>query len=127
MQETRKCALLIGLTGYAWSDAYAQPLNLGGGANDARALAEVLRENFDFAADDLRVLLSEPETPLERQATGANIRLGLRWLIDAMARDDVAVVYYSGHGAQWPDPHGDEIDGYDESIVPYDARDPGDS
>ena len=71
MPETRKRALLIGLTHYAWSDAYAQPLNLGGGANDAQALAAVLRKNFGFAADDLHLLLSEPETPPERQATAA--------------------------------------------------------
>ena len=34
------------------------------------------------------------------------------------------LVYYSGHGSQWPDLDGDEPDRYDEAIVPYDARDP---
>ena len=45
--------------------------------------------------------------------------------LDTLARDtnpgDVVVVHYSGHGHQVTDRSGDELDGYDEVIVPYGA------
>ena len=42
-------------------------------------------------------------------------------LIDAAEPGDVAVFHYSGHGHQITDDDGDEIDGLDELLVPYDA------
>ncbi|MFO0750062.1 MAG: caspase family protein [Myxococcota bacterium] len=34
----------------------------------------------------------------------------------------MALFHYSGHGQQIPDDDADEVDGYDESLVPYDNR-----
>ena len=35
---------------------------------------------------------------------------------------DIVVLHYSGHGQQIYDDDGDEIDGYDEAIIPYDGK-----
>jgi hypothetical protein len=120
----RKRALLIGVTRYRWSTAYQAPFDLHGPANDVAALRALLETAFGFVAGDIATLLSEPGTPADRLATGANIRLALQLLIDATQPGDSVLVYYSGHGSQWPDLNGDEPDRYDEAIVPYDARDP---
>ncbi len=43
-------------------------------------------------------------------------------LISKSTKDGIAVFHYSGHGQQIMDDNGDEIDGYDEALVSYNAR-----
>ena len=38
---------------------------------------------------------------------------------------DIVVFHYSGHGSRMPDANGDEVDRYDETIVPQDSRQGG--
>lgn len=57
---------------------------------------------------------------LDRQATRANIIAQLEGMIADSRKGDVIVFQYSGHGTQLPDHDGDEEDGTDESLVPYD-------
>jgi len=120
----RKRALLIGITQYQWSHAYAAPFDLAGPGADVAALAAVLQTHYGFVAGDVTLLTSAPGTPPERLPTGANIRWALEGLIAGCGPDDPTLVYYSGHGSQWPDPHGAETDGQDEALVVYDSRDP---
>jgi hypothetical protein len=55
-------------------------------------------------------------------ATYSNIRLNLEQLLIKKAQPgDVVFFHFSGHGQQVMDLGGDELDGKDESIVPYDA------
>lgn len=42
-------------------------------------------------------------------------------LVENAEEGDIAFVHFSSHGQQMFDESGDEIDGYDEAIVPYDA------
>ena len=35
---------------------------------------------------------------------------------------DIVVIHYSGHGQQIQDDNGDELDGWDESLIPWDAQ-----
>lgn len=42
-------------------------------------------------------------------------------LIGKVSQGDIAVFHYSGHGQQVLDDNGDEIDGLDEALVPFDA------
>jgi hypothetical protein len=44
-----------------------------------------------------------------------------KYLIEPAQPGDVAVFHFSGHGQQITDDDGDEVDGYDEALVPYDA------
>jgi hypothetical protein len=43
-------------------------------------------------------------------------------LIGKSTNDGIAVFHYSGHGQQIKDDNGDEIDGYDEALVSYNAK-----
>jgi hypothetical protein len=69
-----------------------------------------------FPAGNIQVLAdSAADRPGIEAAFGA--------LIDAAGPGDVVVVHYSGHGHQLTDDDGpqDELDGYDEVLVPYGA------
>ena len=58
----------------------------------------------------------------DEQATKAGILNALDALLNTVNTGDVVVVHYSGHGQQITDDNGDEIDGYDEAMVPFDAH-----
>lgn len=55
-------------------------------------------------------------------ATKAGIENALKNLIATVGPNDVVVIHFSSHGEQVADNNGDEADGYDETIVAYDAK-----
>jgi metacaspase-1 len=58
----------------------------------------------------------------DKAATKDGILNGIqKYLIDKAAPGDICVFHFSGHGEQVYDNNGDEDDGYDEALVPYDA------
>ena len=57
----------------------------------------------------------------DKDATQEGVLQSIRKLIDDSEKNDIVVFHYSGHGQQIMDDNGDEIDGYDEALVPYDA------
>ncbi|MEZ4434228.1 MAG: caspase family protein [bacterium] len=104
-------ALLVGI------DAYLDPGNprLDGAENDVEAMRGLLLDRYGFTDDDIRVLRGEA-------ATGAAIVAAFReHLIDGAGPGTIAVFHFSGHGRRVGDVSGDEPDGMDEAIVPYDA------
>lgn len=58
---------------------------------------------------------------LNEEATKAGIRAGVDWLAEQVGPDDIAIWYYSGHGARYADPDSEEPNAYDEYLCPYDA------
>ncbi|MCB0581776.1 MAG: caspase family protein [Phaeodactylibacter sp.] len=83
-------------------------------ANDARILAAALKRQ-GFREADIAVLQDE-------QATRQGIMDAIRsQLADKARPGGVAFFHFSGHGQQVADSSGDEVDGYDEAIVPYDS------
>lgn len=112
----RKRALLVGIDKYKrgskelnhdWWD-----LNT---SFDISVLREILIRKFQFDEKDILVL-NAPE-----QSRHKNIVDAFReFLIKQTNKGDVVFFHYSGHGQQIPDDNGDEIDGYDESLVPSD-------
>lgn len=58
---------------------------------------------------------------LDEKATKNGIITAFENLLNTVQKGDAVVVHYSGHGQQITDDNGDEIDGYDEAMVPYDA------
>ena len=68
-----------------------------------------------FKPENITVLLDE-------QATKAGMVKAFSEVKEKLQKDDVFVFHFSGHGQQIQDDNGDEIDGYDEAIIPYDAQ-----
>ncbi len=104
-------ALLVGV------NQYAQPHvpNTAGAEEDARAAKELIMRRYGFDESEIRMLLGP-------QATARNIVVEFRrWLIEGTQPGDRVFFHYSGHGSRVRDLDGDEADGYDETMAPYDV------
>lgn len=109
-------ALLIGIDQYQSNDI----ATLRGAVNDVNLLRGTLVQDLGVAPDRISVLVNE-------QATRENIlRTIENDLIASVQPEDFVVVHFSGHGSRARDgADADEIDGYDETLVPYDGRTSG--
>ncbi|WP_338378610.1 caspase family protein [uncultured Flavobacterium sp.] len=58
---------------------------------------------------------------IDAEATKEGIIKAIESLKSKLKAGDIVVIHYSGHGQQIFDDNGDEIDGKDEALVPYDA------
>ena len=67
-----------------------------------------------FQSKDIGVLKNE-------EATKAGIVKAIKDLTASCKKGDVVILHFSSHGQQIEDDNGDEVDGYDEAIVPYGA------
>jgi uncharacterized caspase-like protein len=117
-------ALLVGI------DHYVDPslTTLRGCVNDVRAARDVLVDRLGIPHDDVLVLTDEDATrdAIEAAFRSHLIAAGQRWASDGRPGAAPAVLFYfSGHGSQAKDLTGTEPDGYDETIVPHDARGDG--
>jgi hypothetical protein len=110
-----KLALLVGINNYKYPDRVPA---LAGSLNDVEDMREVLIGKFEFPPENIMVLT-------DSKATHTEIINAIRTHLIAKARPgDIVVVHYSGHGSQMKDVTGKMISGLDETIVPYDSRDP---
>jgi hypothetical protein len=104
-----KTALCIGINNYPGTQ-----MDLQGCVNDANDWAETL------GARGYQV-----ERLLDSQATLAAMRAGFQRFIGGAAKGDTVVLTYSGHGTYVLDTDGDEIDGLDEALCPWDITSNG--
>ena len=99
-------ALLVGLSRYAsdsgWTNIH--------GTNDIKLLKQAL-------PSDTKI-----EVLTDANATYANITRRLQQITERVKSNDIVYLHFSGHGQPFEDLNGDEEDGWDESFVPYDAR-----
>src|SRR5262245_8926805 len=80
---------------------------------DARAMERLIRSVYKFT--EVKVLINE-------DATASNIERWFRsWLIAGTQPGDRVFFFYAGHGSQIADDNGDESDGKDETLAPYDV------
>ncbi len=100
-----KYALTIGINNYPGTDS-----DLSGCVNDANDWKAALAKR-GFKVNQL----------LDGAATGKAIRGAIREVIAPAKSGDLVVIQYSGHGSFVPDKNGDEPDGTDECICPYDV------
>jgi Caspase domain/Domain of unknown function (DUF4384) len=107
-----KRALLIGINNYQ-----AVP-HLMGSLNDVAAMQQILITRWGFPSGNIKTLT-------EQAATRTAILAALREMVRESGPGDTVVVHFSGHGSQVQDLNGDEDDGLDETIVPYDGRTEG--
>ncbi|CAI9765372.1 unnamed protein product [Fraxinus pennsylvanica] len=114
----KKRAILCGIT------YKGHQKSLKGGINDVLSMRNLLIKRLGFPSSSI-LLLTEEEREPYRIPTKRNIRASLRWLIQGCRSGDSLVFYYSGHGSRVRDRDGDEIDGYDESLLPVDYETEG--
>jgi hypothetical protein len=82
--------------------------------NDVPLIKNALVENQHFSEKNIQVLI-------DSQATKQGIVDALDKLIASVKKDDIVVIHFSSHGEQIEDDNNDEVDGLDETIVPYGA------
>jgi len=109
--DGNKKALFIGIN-YTGTQA-----ELKGCINDVRNISEVVCRRFGF--QNCLYLTDEQQDP-EKKPTYNNIIEAMKWLVQGAQPGDSLFFHYSGHGGTAKDSHGDEIDGFDETILPCD-------
>ena len=104
----RQKALIVAINDY-------QSINdLRGCLNDAENIRALLKSEFGFTNNDIRVLT-------DSRATRPNIAQRLEWLLDGIMPGDRLFLHFSGHGSQIRDRDGDELrDHMDEILCLYD-------
>lgn len=80
---------------------------------DALIFAAVMGKMFNVKRDDILFI---------ENARRRDFVKGMSWLQQRTRPQDVAIVYYSGHGARIEDPNGTSADGYEEAFVPFDVE-----
>lgn len=102
-------ALLVAIDKYppesGWNEIHA--------TNDITLLTHLLSER-NFAPENVTVLIN-------RQATKEATVQALNKLARKSLRGDYIYIHFSCHGQQMVDDNGDEADGLDEALIPYDA------
>lgn len=106
-----KKALCIGINNYPGTH-----MDLQGCVNDANDWADCLGAR-GFGVSKL----------LDDQATKAAMVAALSSLISKASKNDSLVITFSGHGSYQPDTDGDEADGLDEALCPYDLQTNGEA
>ena len=124
VEDGRKIALIIAISDYGTPPPHPEtgeplrPYRTLNAHNDIPLVRGAL-EHQGFLPENIRVLE-------DADADAEGIREALRWLVRETDDGDVVVLHYSGHGHRLtndnPD-EDDEVDGYDELLVPYGAPD----
>jgi len=84
--------------------------DLSGCVNDATDWQEAL---FERGFKDQHVMV-------DSKATKANMVAAIKEMVNKTEASDIGVITYSGHGTWVPDVDGDEADGRDEALCPWD-------
>lgn len=113
-------AVIVGINDYEAFGADEPGGDLRGAEYDALLFRDVLRDKWGYPPDQTLMLLGS-------EASKDAIRAALtEWLPLRVIPDDEVVFYFAGHGSQVLDDDGDEPDGLDETLCPWDVR-PDDS
>ncbi|CAN0921334.1 AMC1 [Linum grandiflorum] len=118
MGRGRKRALVCGV------NYRGKSYSVKGGINDANNMRSLLLHTFGFPPDSILMLTEDEGNPM-RIPTKANIRKGLRWLVQGCQPGDTLVFHFSGHGSRQKDYDHDELDGFDETLCPLDFETEG--
>ncbi|NDV66940.1 caspase family protein [Bacteroides sp. 224] len=92
--------------GSGWAEIHA--------ANDRELIVPFLQKN-KFTSQNIQLLLNE-------KATKANIVAAFNKLRIQSSPGDYIYIHFSCHGQQMADDNGDEADGLDEALIPYNAQ-----
>jgi len=109
-------ALFIGIN-YTGTQA-----ELKGCINDVKNVSSLVCQRFGFQNC---LYLTDDQQDASKKPTYDNIINGMRWLVDGAKPGDSLFFHYSGHGGTAKDSETDEIDGFDETILPLDYNSKG--
>lgn len=116
----RKKSLLIGIN-YTGTAA-----ELRGCVADVARVRKFITSVFGFPeTPDSMVILTDDQRDRNKLPTKTNIISACRWLVEGARPGDSLFLHFSGHGGQAVDTDGDEVDGYDETILPLDYKTAG--
>lgn len=101
-----KYALIVAVGKYKWWN------NLSS-ANDLALMQQTLQRQ-GFHSENIFIVR-------DAQATKAGIKKAFEDLTSRVPTGSIVVCHFSGHGQQISDDNGDEADGLDEALIPYDA------
>ena len=107
--QSKHC-LLVGISDYGNPNGDPNKWSNISGANDVQLLTP------KFKSQGYNVV-----TLVNACATHSNIIASLKKLVGRCKKNDVVYVHFSCHGQPVEDLNGDEKDGWDEAIVPFDA------
>ena len=111
LNAVTKRALLVGISDYPLDKTHSNvswsPIH---GSNDAQILGKTLHSH-GFKGTRLT----------NSRATASRIRKALNKLQSDAREGDIIYLHFSCHGQPVEDMDGDEADGWDEAIIPYDA------
>lgn len=112
-RQPKSRALLVGIDHYQNAPT-VRPTR--GAEADAVETKSFIMEKYGFGENDIHTLLGT-------QATAARIKQEFQsWLIRETQPGDRVFFLYAGHGSQTKDLNGDESDGLDEVLAPYDVN-----
>lgn len=109
-QSPDKVALLIGVSNYSFGSGWSNT----SATNDLKLLDTLLQQQ-GFLAEHISIIENEAAT---KKGMLSAIKTQL---LNKVQKGGTAVFHFSGHGQQIVDNNGDEVDGYDEALVPYDS------
>jgi metacaspase-1 len=109
-ESGKKLALIIAVAKYPAEGGWSQ---ISSDKDIQLIEATLLKQGFD--KDNITVIIDE-------KAKKEGILNALEDIKKKAGKDDVIVIHYSGHGQQIRDDNDDEIDGYDEALIPFDAH-----
>ncbi|CAN8325860.1 unnamed protein product [Cochlearia groenlandica] len=114
----QKRAVIVGVT---YKNTKSE---LKGCINDANCMKFMLMKRFHFPESCILMLTEEETDPL-RLPTRNNITMAMHWLVLGCKTGDSLVFHFSGHGNSQADNNGDEVDGFDETLLPVDHETSG--
>lgn len=109
-----KKALFVGINYFAHPKA-----KLEGCVEDVKNVQNYIVQHHGFQPANIKTLTDEAGSGNELP-TRTNILNSMKWLAEGAKAGDSLFFHYSGHGGTFRDLDGDEVDGYDETILPCD-------
>lgn len=124
-RPSKRRALVIGIS---YSRARGAT-TLKSAAKSTSVVLELLCDTLGLVPANIWLLVDEPVERMEGcrqfQPSKANIVNAMKWLVNGSLPGDSLLFYFTGMGGQKQDKNGDELGGWDDTILPVDFREEG--
>lgn len=111
VQAQTKRALIVGISDYGNAKEDPNKWSNISGANDVALLSPLFKQQG-----------YKVTTLSDAQATYSGITSALEKIVKQSQKGDIVYLHFSTHGQPFEDLNGDEVDGWDEALIPVDAQ-----